>query len=100
MKKINPRLLALALFVLLAQKLNELTIGKVRHTYDIKGRPDLMLCVASDRMSIFDFILNMLVGCKGAVLTALTIEWLLNVFADVPNHLVAYGAAIDEYLPP
>ncbi|MFA5022051.1 MAG: phosphoribosylaminoimidazolesuccinocarboxamide synthase [Patescibacteria group bacterium] len=99
MKKINPRLLALPLFILLATKLNELTVGKVRNSYALPSFPDLRLIVATDRISIFDFILNLLISLKGSVLTAMTIDWLLNVFADIPNHLVAYGAAIDKYLP-
>lgn len=99
MKKINARLLALPLLLLLAAKLKEINVGKVRNTYALPGHPDYLLVVASDRLSIFDFVLNAMVQFKGAVLTAMTIDWLINVFSDVPNHLVAYGSDIDQYLP-
>ena len=99
MKKINPRLLAGPLLIALAAALKEINVGKVRNTYALPDYPNYLLVVASDRLSIFDFVLNVLVKFKGAVLTAMTIDWLLHVFADVPHHLVAYGAGIDIYLP-
>ncbi len=99
MKKINASLLALPLYATLAKILGESEIGKVRHTYTLPDHPDKLLVVATDRISIFDFVLKAQVMFKGAVLTAMTIHWLKNVFADLPNHLVAYGVGIDEYLP-
>jgi phosphoribosylaminoimidazole-succinocarboxamide synthase len=72
--------------------------GKVRSTYRLKN--GLLLQVASDGISIFDLILNALVPFKGAVLMAMTIEWLTGVFKDYPSHLVAFGRDIDHYLPP
>lgn len=74
--------------------------GKVRSTYSIPEYPDLLLSVASDRISIFDFVLNALVPKKGEVLTAMTIFWLTEVLHHIPNHLVASGRSIDQYLPP
>lgn len=59
--------------------------GKVRDTYELS--PDLLLFLATDRLSIFDFILPALVPRKGEVLTALTHFWLTKVFPDIPNHL-------------
>ena len=74
--------------------------GKGRDTFAIPDHPDLLLQVASDRISIFDFVLPAEVEGKGQVLTALTVYWLTGVLKDiVPNHLVAYGAGIDTYLP-
>jgi phosphoribosylaminoimidazole-succinocarboxamide synthase len=60
--------------------------GKVRDTYDLGD--DVLLVVASDRLSIFDFVLPTLVPGKGEVLTALTHFWLTRVFPEVSNHLL------------
>lgn len=79
--------------------LPEISRGKVRHTFELPGYPGLLLQYASDRISIFDWVLPALVQDKGAVLTAMTVFWLKEVLADVPNHLVAYGSGIDAYLP-
>lgn len=74
--------------------------GKVRDTYTLPDHPDLLLVVASDRLSIYDFVLNCLVPQKGEVLTALTVFWLKWVFNHMDHHLVAYGRMVDQYLPP
>lgn len=73
--------------------------GKVRDTYDLGN--ELLLSVATDGISIFDFVLNALVPDKGMVLTAMTHFWmtLLEKEGLCKTHLVAAGAAIDEYLP-
>ena len=71
--------------------------GKVRNTYELPGHPDKLLVVASDRISIFDFVLNALVPDKGAVLTAMTVMWLTQVLS-LKNHLYAYCAHIDKSL--
>ncbi len=73
--------------------------GKVRDTYSLPDRPDHLFLVASDRLSIFDFVLAGEVADKGAVLTALTVHWLTGVLTGVEHHLVAHGAAIDAELP-
>lgn len=83
-----------------AQKyLKRIHQGKVRDTYEIPGHPDKLLVVATDRLSIFDFVLGKNAQGKGENLTATTIFWLIDVFADIPNHLIAYGSKIDAYLP-
>ena len=46
-----------------------------------------MLPVATDRLSIFDFVLPILVPHKGEILTALTRFWLMKILAGFPNHL-------------
>ncbi len=76
--------------------------GKVRDTYAIPGRPDLLLVVASDRISIFDFVLGFTVPLKGAVLTAMTVMWLRRVLHDTPNHLLpgGFGRNLYDFLPP
>lgn len=73
--------------------------GKVRDTYALPDHPDKLLVVATDRISIFDFVLGKLVPHKGEVLTALTIFWFTRLFTDVEHHLVAFGNGIDDYLP-
>ncbi len=73
--------------------------GKVRDTYMIPGHPNKLLVVATNRVSIFDFVLGSLVNGKGAVLTAMTVMWLTKVLPNVRNHLVAWSSRIDQYLP-
>lgn len=72
--------------------------GKVRDTYDLGG--GFLLIVASDAISIFDFVLNAAVPQKGAVLTALSHFWFSYLESlGFKTHLVAAGAGIDPYLP-
>ena len=72
--------------------------GKVRDTYELSD--ELLLVVATDAISIFDFVLNALVPEKGAVLTAMSHFWftLLENELGIKTHMVAAGAAIDDYL--
>ncbi len=72
--------------------------GKTRETFLNPEHPELLYILATDRISIFDKVLNELIPDKGAVLTAMTIDWLTNRFYDVPNHLVAYGSGVMKYL--
>lgn len=74
--------------------------GKTRETFINPMYPGLLFILATDRISIFDIVMNATIPSKGAVLTAMTVHWLKNVFHNVPNHLVAYGSGILEYLPP
>jgi len=63
--------------------------GKVRDTYDVsKFFRDTLLMVASDRILIFDFVLNAVVPKKGEALTALTHFWLTKVLSSFQHHLV------------
>lgn len=74
--------------------------GKVRDTYALPDHPHLLLVVASDRISIFDFVLDALVPQKGAVLTAMNHFWRTQVMGELFVHdLVAAGSAIDAHLP-
>ena len=68
--------------------------GKVRDLYaplDGAGRPrdDLILLVASDRISAFDHILETPIPDKGAVLTQLSLWWFDQLAPLVPNHVVS-----------
>jgi phosphoribosylaminoimidazole-succinocarboxamide synthase len=68
--------------------------GKVRDLYaplDDQGAPrdDLLLLVASDRMSAYDFVLDSAIPDKGAVLTQLSLWWFEQLADLVPNHVVS-----------
>lgn len=73
--------------------------GKVRDTYALPAHPELRLVVASDRISIFDFVLNAKVEEKGAVLTAMNLFWRKFIGNTVAGDVVASGTKIDEYFP-
>lgn len=64
-----------------------LTSGKVRDLYEVDD--ELLLMVASDRISAFDHILPTPIPDKGRILTAMSMFW-FELLADlVPNHVVA-----------
>ena len=65
--------------------------GKVRDIYDA-GDGNLLF-VASDRISVFDVVLNEPVPDKGRVLTAMTAFWLDWLRDVAPNHLVSLDMA-------
>ena len=73
--------------------------GKVRDTYDLGN---LLLIVATDRISAFDVVLPCGIPNKGLVLNQLSTFWFRQTADLVPNHLVE---AIDDvhclntYLP-
>lgn len=58
--------------------------GKVRDLYESAERPELILVVASDRVSAFDTILEPEIPDKGKNLTELTLWWFDQL--AVPNH--------------
>jgi phosphoribosylaminoimidazole-succinocarboxamide synthase len=72
-----------------------LASGKVRDLYVPDGREDVLLLVASDRVSAFDRILPNPIPGKGALLTGLS-RWWFGRFPDVPNHLAADESLIPE----
>jgi phosphoribosylaminoimidazole-succinocarboxamide synthase len=73
--------------------------GKVRELYvpdeSPEGRAiverhgDVVLVVASDRISAYDFVLSPGIPGKGVVLTQLTLWWFGQLADLVPNHLVS-----------
>jgi phosphoribosylaminoimidazole-succinocarboxamide synthase len=65
--------------------LHHLYSGKVRDLYEVDE--ELMLMVASDRLSAFDVVMNEPIPDKGRVLTGLTDYW-VHEFSDVPSALV------------
>ena len=65
--------------------------GKVRDLYvpaEPHPRGDVMLVVASDRISAYDWVLPTEIPGKGAVLTALTLWWFDRLQDIVPDHTV------------
>ncbi len=64
-----------------------LASGKVRDLYAVDD--ELLLMVASDRISAYDHILPTPIPDKGRILTAMSVFW-FDLLADVvPNHVVA-----------
>ena len=65
----------------------QIAAGKVRELYRVDD--ELLLLVASDRISAFDWVLPTTIPDKGAVLTAMSVFWFEALGDIVPNHLVA-----------
>jgi phosphoribosylaminoimidazole-succinocarboxamide synthase len=59
--------------------------GKVRDTYEVTR--DLLLMVASDRISAFDVVLPSTVPDKGVILTQLSRFWFERLSDIVPSHI-------------
>ncbi len=100
MEKVPPTLIDDPLTIYLEQnQLNLVSRGKVRDTWKLNKNE--LLVVATDRISIFDFVLNTLVPHKGEVLTALTHFWANGVLSEFHHHLISskevpgYNAAYD-----
>ncbi|NDC48268.1 MAG: phosphoribosylaminoimidazolesuccinocarboxamide synthase [Micrococcales bacterium] len=68
--------------------------GKVRDLYESAEYPDLILVVASDRVSAFDTILEPEIPDKGSNLTQLTLWWFDQL--DVANHTDSSVAVPEE----
>jgi phosphoribosylaminoimidazole-succinocarboxamide synthase len=65
--------------------LTHLYSGKVRELYQTAG--GVLLLVATDRISAFDYVLDTLIPDKGKVLTRLSMWWFSRLADVVPNHL-------------
>ena len=66
--------------------------GKVRDLYAVE---DLLLMVATDRISAFDYVLPTGIPGKGRVLTQISLFWFGYLSDLVPNHLVT--ADVEKY---
>ena len=66
--------------------------GKVRDLYVVG---DLLLLVATDRISAFDHVLPTGIPGKGRVLTQISLFWFDYLSDLVPNHLVT--ADVEQY---
>jgi phosphoribosylaminoimidazole-succinocarboxamide synthase len=65
--------------------------GKVRDLYEPTEphpRGDVVLVVASDRISAYDWVLPTEIPGKGAILTALSLWWFDQIKDIIPNHTV------------
>jgi phosphoribosylaminoimidazole-succinocarboxamide synthase len=60
--------------------------GKVRELYETDD--GVLLLVATDRISAFDFVLETEIPDKGKILTQLSLWWFDQLTDIVPNHLV------------
>ena len=60
--------------------------GKVRDVYALSD--DVLLLVASDRVSAYDHVLPTTIPDKGKILTQLSLWWFGQLAGVVPNHLV------------
>ena len=64
-----------------------LASGKVRDLYEVDD--ELLLMVASDRISAYDHVLPNPIPDKGRMLTAMSVFWFELLSDLVPNHVVA-----------
>ena len=60
--------------------------GKVRELYETAD--GILLLVATDRISAFDYVLDTPIPDKGKILTQLSLWWFGQLAGIVPNHLV------------
>ncbi|WP_327088276.1 phosphoribosylaminoimidazolesuccinocarboxamide synthase [Nonomuraea sp. NBC_01738] len=63
--------------------------GKVRDLYQTDE--GLLMMVASDRISAFDYVLEPDIPDKGAILTQLSLWWFDQLKDVLPNHIVHHG---------
>ncbi len=66
--------------------------GKVRDIYDLG---DLLLLVATDRLSAFDVVLPNGIPGKGKVLTCISVYWFRKMQDIIRNHIVAIN--VDDF---
>jgi phosphoribosylaminoimidazole-succinocarboxamide synthase len=65
--------------------------GKVRDIYELDG---ILLLIATDRISAFDYVLGSGIPDKGKVLTQLSAFWFEQTCDIVPNHLITTDVAL------
>ena len=84
--------------VLLQSEFEDLTLlkrGKVRDVYEIE---DMLLIVASDRMSAFDVVMDDPIPDKGRILTMISTFWFDRLRDVVENHVISTDP--DQYPVP
>ena len=69
--------------------------GKVRDIYTFSEDPGVLLIVATDRISAFDYVLGSGIPDKGRVLTQLSAFWFGETSDIVPNHM--RSTRIDDF---
>ncbi len=73
--------------------------GKVRDTYDLG---DILLIVATDRISAFDVVLPCGIPDKGMILNRMSAFWFEQTHKIVPNHLIEQledAHRLDDLIP-
>lgn len=60
--------------------------GKVRDVYEVD---DMLLIVATDRMSAFDVVMDDPIPDKGKILTSISLFWFKELECIVENHLIS-----------
>ncbi|MBX4204922.1 MAG: phosphoribosylaminoimidazolesuccinocarboxamide synthase [Candidatus Doudnabacteria bacterium] len=83
--------------LLLEAGLKRINQGKVRDTFEL-GR-GLLAVLTTNRVSIFDYVLNADVPGKGRVLAEITNHNLRKVLRGIRHHLEAHGQEAVDYLP-
>lgn len=73
--------------------------GKVRDTFALPGYPELLLAVATDRVSTHNIVHESVIPQKGGVLTGLTVFWMTKVLREINTHLASFRDGIFPYLP-
>ena len=65
--------------------------GKVRDLYEVAEGPyaGQLLMVASDRISVFDFVLDSTIPDKGEILTRMSLWWFEQLRDLVPSHILS-----------
>lgn len=84
--------------VLLKSEFRELSLlkrGKVRDVYEVQ---DMLLIVASDRMSAFDVVMDDPIPDKGKILTKISTFWFDKLKDIVDNHIISTSP--EEYPEP
>ena len=64
--------------------------GKIRDTHDVGN--DVLLMVATDRISAYDVVLPTAIPGKGAILSKLSEFWFKKTEHIIPNHLLSADA--------
>ena len=67
--------------------LKHIYTGKVRELYEVSH--DRLLMVASDRVSVFDVVLDDEIPDKGRILTGLSAWWFDQTASFAPNHVIS-----------
>ena len=69
--------------------------GKVRDMYEIPGQDDILLMVATDRISAYDVVMDDAIPGKGEILTQLSLFWFDLLGDIVENHMIT--ADVQKY---
>ena len=68
--------------------------GKVRDTHDVGD--DILLMVATDRISAYDVVLPTAIPEKGVILSKLSEFWFKKIQHIIPNHLLTPGTVTKD----